>query len=97
MFERGFNVYIMNQKPPFSKQEKRDCHGKRRKREICMAREGKEILALQEMEKRDNHGKRRKRKICMAREGKERFAWQEKDLCPIVGDEPDWERRGRDA
>ena len=74
MFERGFNVYIMNQKPPFSKQEKSDCHGKRRKREICMAREGKEILALQEMEKRDNHGKRRKRKICMAKEGKGRFA-----------------------
>ena len=39
-----------------------------------MAREGKEILALQDMEKRDNHGKRRKRKICMAKEGKGRFA-----------------------
>ena len=81
----------------WQEKEKRNLHGKRRKREICMAREGKEILALQEMEKRDNHGKRRKRKICMAIEGKGRFAWQEKDLCPIVGDEPDWERRGRDA
>ena len=58
MFERGFNVYIMNQKPPFSKKEKRNLQ---------------------------------------AKEGKERFAGQEKDLCPIVGDEPDWERRGRDA
>ena len=72
MFERGFNVYIMNQKPPFSKQEKRDCHGKRRKREICMAREGKEILAWQEMEKRNLHGKKRKRDISIARDGKER-------------------------
>ena len=52
MFERGFNVYIMNQKPPFSKQEKRYLHGKRRKREICMAREGKERFAWQEKEKR---------------------------------------------
>ena len=72
MFERGFNVYIMNQKPPFSKQEKRDCHGKRRKREICMAREVKEKFAWQEKEKRDLHGKRRKRDISIARDGKER-------------------------
>ena len=62
-----------------------------------MARDGKEKFAWQEKEKRDKHGKRRKRKICMAKEGKERYAWQEKDLCPIVGDESDWERRGRDA
>ena len=72
MFERGFNVYIMNQKPPFSKQEKRDCHGERRKREICMARKGKERFAWQEKEKRDLHGKRRKRDISIARDGKER-------------------------
>ena len=52
MFERGFNVYIMNQKPPFSKQEKSDCHGKRRIREICTARKGKERFAWQEKEKR---------------------------------------------
>ena len=50
-----------------------------------MAREGKEILALQEMEKRDNHGKRRKRKICMAKEGKEKFAWQEKEKRDLHG------------
>ena len=72
MFERGFNVYIMNQKPPFSMQEKRDCHGKTRKREIYMAREGKERFAWQEKEKRYQHGKRWKREICLAREGKER-------------------------
>ena len=44
-----------------------------------------------------SHSVSRKREICMARDGKDRLAWQEKDLCPIVGDEPDWERRGRDA
>ena len=81
----------------WQEKEKRNLHGKRRKREICMTRDGKEKSAWQDEEKRDKHGKRRKRKICMAKEGKERYAWQEKDLCPIVGDEPDWERRGRDA
>ena len=57
---------------PWQEKDKRDLHGEKRKREICMAREVKEKFAWQEKEKRDLHGKRRKRDISIARDGKER-------------------------